>query len=174
MIALVLSVAASAINVSKAIIDFIQGKKKIDNSANNIKPLEIGHGTITDLKIPHKIKIGSWHEVSARFSGSVNSGFFSIKIQDSFDNPPQWYGDYGSIRGVYNNETGKYVETGALNLTNGSYSNGWVFKPDLPLRRGKGKVTIGIFEDKDYADNSGQIIHHRPHITLEEREILLY
>jgi hypothetical protein len=39
---------------------------------------------------------------------------------------------------------------------------------------GKGKAILGMFEDRDYVGKNGNTIPHRPHLDLQEKEIILY
>jgi hypothetical protein len=61
-----------------------------------------------------------------------------------------------------------------LNLKNGSYSSRWNFKADPSLKPGKGKITVGIFEMKDFMDEGGKRKQFRPLIIAEDRDIILY
>lgn len=164
-----LSISTSVINLTTAFKNSFQVKKKLNQ---NRIPLEIGHGKITDFKIPNKIEIGTWHRVFAAFSGTVNSAFFSLKIEDSEGNS-QWFEDRRSVRRHYG-KNGQIVESGALNFTNGSYSNEWSFKVEIPLKAGNGKAIIAMYEDRDSENSNGQITHDRPQIDLVERNIMLF
>ena len=163
ILSFILGIPAALVAVKKLL-----ERKKMTSSDHSV----VRRGIVTDFKIPRKIKIGSWSEVSAVYEGSVSSGFFSLKITDC-EGTPQWFGDNESVEGRHLN-SGDYIETGKLNFTDGRYEGSWKFRPDPPLKKGKGKAEVGMFEDKDFVDGNGNAIPHRPYIDLQEREIILY
>ncbi len=151
-----------------AMIGLIDRKKR----SRTRKP-DSGRGYVKDSKIPRKIKIGSWYEVSAVYEGSVESGFFDLKITDCHGTP-EWFPDTnGSVEGRHL-DNGEYIETGKLNFINGTYEGRWKFRPDPPLKPGKAKAEIGMFEDKDFVGIDGNTMPHRPHIDIQEKEVILY
>ena len=93
------------------------------------------------------MKIRIWSDISAVYEGSVKSGFFSLMIQDC-DGVKQVYKDSNSID-IKILDSGEHVETGKLNFTNLSYESKWKFRPDPPLKAGRGKAIVGMFADGD-------------------------
>lgn len=160
----ILAISAGIISWTTNIRNFFQNKKSDKDVAK--------HGKVTDFKIPRKIKIGDWFEVSAVYEGSVESGFFSLKITDC-EGTEQWQGDNGSVEGRHL-DSGDYIETGKLNFKDGRYEGRWKFRPEFPLKPGKGKAEVAMFEDKDFVGTDGKTISHRPHIDLQEKDIILY
>lgn len=130
-------VAAAIISIALAIPGGIFGYKKLIEykKTTNSKHFQVDRGIVRDIKIPRKIKIGSWSEVSAVYEGSVDSGFFDLKITDC-EGTPQWFVDKGSSKGRHL-DTGEYIETGKLNFTNGRYEGKWKFRPESPLKQEK-------------------------------------
>lgn len=160
----ILAISAGIMSWTTNIRNFFQNKKSTSAVPK--------HGRVTDFKIPRKLKIGNWFEVSAVYEGSVESGFFSLKIIDC-EGTEQWQGDNGSVEGRHL-DSGEYIETGKLNFTNGRYEGRWKFRPEAKLKPGKGKAEVGMFEDRDFVSTDGKTMPHRPHIDLQEREIILY
>lgn len=166
-------VVATVITIVLGIPSGIFGYKKLiewKRSKSDKSPSRWGH--MRDVKIPHKIKIGSWSEVSAVYDGSVESGFFDLKITDSHGTY-QWFVNKSNIE-EKNLGTDGYVETGKLNFTNETCEGTWKFRPDPPLKPGKAKAEIGMFEDKDFVGTDGKIVSNRPHIDILEKEVILY
>lgn len=89
-------------------------------------PLHIRHDVIKYFRIPPKIRIGNWSEVSAVYKGSVKSGYFSLMIQDC-DGVKQWFKDNSSVDHKLLN-SGERVQTGKLNFSNGLYESKWKFR----------------------------------------------
>lgn len=110
--------------------------------------------------------------MSAVYKGSVNSGFFDLIIEDS-EGQQQWFEDSKSVQRTYD-ENGGHTETGILNFTNETYQSKWKFRPDPPLKAGRGKAILGMFEERDYVDKNGKTINHRPTLDVEEKDIILY
>lgn len=156
------------LNLTTAFKNTIHRKQK----RLEVLPSDVGRGNISEFRISHKIKIGSWSKVSAVFRGTVNSGFFSLIIKDC-DDKEQWFQDHKSVEGKYG-DNGQYIETGILCFINDSYSSEWKFRPDRPLKPGKGKAIVGMFEERDYVDKNGNTINNRPHLDLQEKDIILY
>jgi hypothetical protein len=170
-----LEVAVAIISIVLAIPGGIVGYKKLIKRTNKSKTTRSssGRGFVKNFNIPRKIRIGSWSEVSAIYVGSVESGFFDLIITDCHGTS-QWFGDYnGSIEGRHL-DTGEYIETGKLNFTNGRYEGRWKFKPESPLKPGKAKAEVGMFEDKDFVSVDGKTMSHRPHIDMQEKDVILY
>ena len=130
-------------------------------SPNSDLSLNHRHGVIKDFIIPHRIKIRSWSDISAVYEGSVKSGFFSLMIQDC-DGVKQVYKDSNSID-IKILDSGEHVETGKLNFTNLSYESKWKFRPDPPLKAGRGKAIVGMFGDRDAIP-----------LDFQEKDIILY
>ena len=82
-------------------------------------------------------------------------------IQDC-DGVKQVYKDSNSID-IKILDSGEHVETGKLIFTNFSYESKWKFRPDPPLKVGRGKAIVGMFEDKDV------IL-----LDFQEKDIILY
>ncbi len=140
-------------------------KRKVKDTKNDV-------GKITILKYPHEMIIEKWYELSSTYKGNGKSAFFSCRIQDSQGNYC-WYGDYEkSIERGFNYK-GEYIEKGMLNMENDSYSSTWNIKADSNLKSGNGNLTVGVFEMKDSVDADGHTKQFRPHITLEDREIVI-
>ena len=163
ILSFILGIPAALVAVKKLL-----ERKKMTSSDHSV----VRRGFVTDFKIPRKIKIGNWSEVSAVYEGSVESGFFDLIITDC-EGTSQWFGDNGSIEGRHL-DTGEYIETGKLNFTNGTYEGRWKFRPDPPLKPGKSKAEVGMFEDKDFVGTDGKTNSHRPHIDIQEKEVILY
>jgi hypothetical protein len=102
-------------------------------------------GIITDFRIPSKIRIDELYEVSAVYKGSVKDGYFSLMIQDA-DGIKQWYKDSNSVRDKLL-DSGKSVQTGILNFSNGLYESKWKFSPSSPLYPGWAKAMLCMFEE---------------------------
>ena len=60
-------------------------------------------------------------------------------------------------------DSGEHVETGKLNFTNLSYESKWKFRPDPPLKAGRGKAIGGMFGDRDAIP-----------LDFQEKDIILY
>ena len=60
-------------------------------------------------------------------------------------------------------DSGEHAETGKLNFTNLSYESKWKFRPDPPLKAGRGKAIVGVFEDRDVIS-----------LGFQEKDIILY
>ena len=166
--------AAAIISIALAIPGGIFGYKKLierkkSKSPNPIKGRRV---IVKDFKISRKIKIDSWNTVSAVFEGSVESGFLDLMIDNSVVKP-QWFADKESVEGK-RLDSGEYIETGKLNFTNGRYEGEWKFKPVFPLKPGKAKAIMAMYEDKDYVGTDGKTMSNRPYIDLLEKEIILY
>jgi hypothetical protein len=93
-------------------------------------------------------------------------------IQDC-EGEKQWFGDDKSVEGKFL-DSGQYVETEKLNFSNKRYESKWKFRPDPPLKMGKGKAILAMYEDRDYVGKDGKTIEHRPYLDLSERDIILY
>jgi len=107
------------------------------------------------------MKIRSWSDISAVYEGSVKSGFFSLMIQDC-DGVQQVCKDSNSVD-VKILDSGERAETGKLNFTNLSNESKWKFRPDPPLKAGRGKAIVGMFEDRDVIS-----------LGFQEKDIILY
>ena len=83
----------------------------------------------------------------AVYKGSVKSGYFSLMIQD-VDGVKQWFEDDNSIGDKFV-DSGQTVQTGRLNFSNGLYESRWKFRPDPPLKAGRGNAIVGMFGDRD-------------------------
>lgn len=110
--------------------------------------LEYRRGVITDFRIPPKLRIGDTYEVSAVYRGSVKSGYFSLIIQDA-DGSKQRYNDNNTVDHKLL-DSGKSVQTGTLNFSNGIHESTWEFTPDRPLYYGNAKAVVLMFEDTNF------------------------
>ena len=129
----------NAEEIATTICNFIKIRKMMK------KPLDAREGAITEFRIQPKIRIGESCEVSAVYKGSVNSGYFSLMIQDR-DGVKQWFPDDGSV-GTKMLDSGQSVRTGRLNFTNGVYESKWKFTPNVPLYKGHAMAIVLMFED---------------------------
>lgn len=114
-------------------------------------PIDPRHsrGAITEFRIPAKVRIGDWHEVTAVYKGSVKSGYFNLMIQDR-DGIKHWFKDNNSVDDKLL-DSGVHIQTGRLNFSNGQYESNWKFRPERPLYSGYAKAVICMFEDtKEY------------------------
>ena len=124
------------------------------------EPIDVREGVITDFRISPNIRIGESCEVSAVYKGDVKSGYFSLLIEDC-DGVKQSFADSNSV--VHKIlDSGKSVQTGKLNFTNGVYESKWKFTSNPPLYKGYAKATVQMFEDTNVYP-----------LTFQEKEIRL-
>ena len=102
-------------------------------------------GVITEFRIPRKIRIEESSEVSAVYKGSVKSGYFTLLIVDR-DGVKQWFEDCNSVDHKIL-DSGRSVQTGRLNFSNGRHESNWKFTPSRPLYAGYAKAIVHMFED---------------------------
>ena len=134
-----------------------------------------GVGKIIASSIPDEIRLDTPSRVSAEFSGTVQLGFVSLKIQDSTGNE-KWFVDNRSIEYNYNAKTGEIENPGILTFRNDKYSCEWDINLQSELRElkaGAGTATLGMFEYRDYVDELGKTYQNRPHVDLVIKKIKL-
>ncbi len=139
-------------------------KKRLKRYTNDIS--KDGKQKLSKVKTPYEIKIGSFTNISAKFDGTVKRGFLSCKIVDCL-NDYNWCENRNTVMDLGSNR-----QTGTLNFENKKRKFEWSIQPKPTLTKGKGKLIIGVFEEKDIVEN-GLIIENHPHVALEEREVLL-
>ena len=134
-----------------------------------------GIGKIIASNIPDEIRIASSSRVSGEFSGTVELGFMSLKIQDSKGNY-KWFPDIRSLKYEYNEKTEEMEDTGDLTFRNDKYYNEWNFNLNQELKEfkaGAGTAVLGMFETRDYIDGFGNTYQNRPHVDLVVKQIKL-
>lgn len=109
------------------------------------RPFDGSSGIITEFRIPSKIRIGDWSEVSVVYEGSVISGYFSLMIEDR-TGVKQWFTDNNGVAHILI-DSGKKIQTGKLSFSKGRYESKWKFTPDRPLYSGYAKAIMHMFED---------------------------
>ena len=111
------------------------------------KALDVRVGSITEFRIQPEIKIGESYQVSATYEGSVKGGYLNLLIVDR-DGVKQWFADENSIDQKLL-DSGKRVQAGKLNFSNGVYESKWEFTPRRPLYAGYAKAIVHMFEDSN-------------------------
>lgn len=107
-------------------------------------PFDGSEGNITDFRIPPRIRIGDWCEVSAIYKGSVKSGYFSLMIEDR-TGVKQRFNDNNTVRDI-SLGSGKKIVSGTIDISNDRYESKWRFMPSRPLYSGYAKAVLHIFE----------------------------
>lgn len=130
-------------------------------------PSDDSEGKIITVQVPYEIPVNSFTTISAIFHGTVKRGFVSCQIVDCFGKY-NWCEAKSTIKQLEDSR-----QTGNLNFINKKLTFTWPIKPEPFLTKGKGKLVIGVFEERDVVENN-QIRENHPHVALEEKEILLY
>jgi hypothetical protein len=123
-----------------------------------IQVLELGNGEIVDWKITPKIVRGEPTKIFAKFSGSVDFGFFTFCITDSIGQV-RFFEDKSSID--------TYLNIGKLHVKNDIYSNEWEFTIPTYLKPGKCKAEVAMYED------TNRLMNERYRVAFAQKEILL-
>lgn len=140
-------------------------KEKFGKSLNRVT--DDSQGKLIDIKFPYQLQVGSFTTISATFHGTVRRGFLSCQIVDCFGKY-NWCEAKSTVKQLDHKR-----QTGNLNFTNKKRTITWPIKPEPFLTKGKGKLVIGVFEERDTVENN-DIIENHPHVALEEREVLLF
>jgi len=105
------------------------------------------NGIIINVRAPYEIPIGSFTNITATFRGTLTRGFFSCQIVDCFEKD-SWSPATSTLRNLDINR-----QTGVLNFINEKRTETWAIKPEPTLTTGKGKLIIGVFEERDFVKN---------------------
>jgi hypothetical protein len=126
------------------------------------------HNTLSEIKTPDKIDIGSFAEVSATFQGSVKDGFITCQIIDCMGDFNYWCEDKTTVHNL-----GDGRQRGILNFKKKKQTFKWKIRPESTRTRGRGKLRIAVYETKDYSEN-GIMKEDRQYIAgPEESSVLL-